>query len=299
MGQKIYRYIDFAKFSKLLKNRKLHFHQTSDFGDKFEGTVPEEVKIAQQKEYKEAFKNGEIPQQGSEIHAEINRCLRRFTFLNCWHMQDTESVAMWEKYGGSSKGVAIQSTLENLRKALLKDDDHRVYFGEVDYRAYREGFDKKPDPRDIDPANLDDRFFLTRNPHSLAPFLYKRNGYSYEQEMRAIIQNPPTLDPNETRGTKLSPNKQQDFGEFADITMKVDDEQKYLDTTAEPESAGIDVDIYVDQLIDTVHFAPDADNWFKQTVKKEMSNCEDLGDMDDVADLVEDSILDDDVDPYF
>jgi hypothetical protein len=298
---KIYRYIDFAKFSRLLKDEQLHFHQAADFGDKFEGTVPEEVKLAQKKEYKKAFKRGDLPEHGPEIHAEINRCLRQFTFFNCWHMQNTESVAMWEKYGGSSRAVAIQTTVDKLRRALLGDtDSYRIHFGEVDYIAYREESETDIAPDDVDPEDLDDRFLLTRNPNSLAPFVYKRNGYAYEEEMRAIIQRPPTLDTSGSAGTKLEPGKGSSFdNESVDISVAIGDENKYIDATAEPEDDGIDVDIFVDELIDTVHFAPDADDWFKDTVKKEMKNCDPLLENQDIEDLVEDSILDDDVDPYY
>ena len=87
---RIYRYMSFAQFINLLQTDSLHFHQASDFGDRFEGSVPKRIQEARKQEYE---KEGLRPDL-HKIHSAINKKLREFTYLNCWHMKEEESVAM-------------------------------------------------------------------------------------------------------------------------------------------------------------------------------------------------------------
>lgn len=282
--------MSFSKFVNLLKTRDLHFHQAADFGDRFEGSVPEIIEEARELEYQRAAKRGDLRPEGHEIHAEINKCLRRFTYLSCWHMTDEESVAMWEHYGGSEGAVAIKTTVGEFSSALNTRDSPDIYFGEVDYQPYSSEHESTPDIDDIDiEEELDDRFFLTREAHSLVPFVYKRQGYEYEQEMRGIIQNPP-IDED------LDQTKVEIDGEIIDVDFKIHTEHglRYLDATKENDQKGIDVPVYLDGLIQKVHTAPDASSWFKETVEKVVEDCDRLMRDHDPEEILEDSILDDD-----
>lgn len=290
----IYRYMDFAKFASLLHTGELHFHQAADFDDNFEGSVPDIIEAAREREYQEAAERGDIREDGHQVHAEINKFLRRFTYLSCWHMTDEESVAMWKQYGGSDRAVAIKTTVGGFHNALNADSDHDIYFAEVNYRPYRDEHDSTPDIDDIDLDELDDRFFITRNAHSLVPFIYKREAFSYENEMRAIIQEPPA-DP------ELEQTIVEIDGEPKDVDFRIltEDGPQYVDTRIENPNKGINVSVILDALIDTVHIAPEAAGWFKKTVKKEIENCEVLMDEHESEDIVEDSILDEGIDPTF
>ena len=288
--QTIFRYMSFSKFVNLLKTRDLHFHQAADFGDRFEGSVPELIRDAREKEYQRATENGDLQPEGHEIHAEINKCLRRFTYLSCWHMTYEESVAMWEHYGGSEGAVAIKTTVGEFSSALNTRDSPDIYFGEVDYQPYSSEHESTPDIDDIDiEEELDDRFFLTREAHSLVPFVHKRQGYEYEQEMRGIIQDPP-IDED------LDQTKVEIDGEIIDVDFKIHTEHgpRYLDATKENDQKGIDVPVYLDGLIQKVHTAPDASSWFKETVEKVVEDCDRLMRDHDPEEILEDSILDDD-----
>src|SRR5260370_18853748 len=44
--------------------------------------------------------------------------LKRLTKLNCWHRAGYESDAMWKLYAAESKGVAICSTPDRMRRAF-------------------------------------------------------------------------------------------------------------------------------------------------------------------------------------
>jgi len=291
----IYRYMDFAKFANLLQTGKLHFHQAADFGDRFEGSVPKIIEEARELEYERAAEAGEIRPEGHEIHAEINKCLRRFTYLSCWHLKEDESVAMWEQYGGSDRAVAIRTTVGNFSRALTADeDDYDIYFAEVDYRPYSSEHESAPEIDDIDINELDDRFFITREAHSLVPFVYKRKGFEYEEEMRAIIQDPPIDEDLDHTLVQIDGDTYE-----VDFQMHTEDGPKYLDTTKEDPIKGVDVRVWLDILIDTVHVAPDAGDWFKQTVEGTIRQCEELMEENEPDDLLEESILDHGQEPSF
>lgn len=292
----IYRYMDFAKFVNLLQTRKLHFHQAADFEDRFEGSVPEIVKEARRLEYGRAADQGRMPPKGHEIHAEINKCLRRFTYLNCWHMKEEESVAMWEKYGGSDRAVAVRSTVYDFRRALTADnEDYDIYFAEVEYRPYSSEHESAPDIENIDiDEDLDSRFFLTREAHSLVPFIYKRTGFEYEEEMRAIIQSPPIDESLDHTIVNIDGNTRR-----VDFHIYTEDGPKYLDATKENRTKGLDIRVWLDELINTIHVAPDAKDWFKQTVEGAIHQCGELMEENELEDILEESIMDRDKEPSF
>lgn len=286
----IFRYMSFSKFANLLKTRQLHFHQAADFGDRFEGSVPELIEEARELEYERAARRGDLQPEGHQIHAEINKCLRRFTYLSCWHLTDEESMAMWEHYGGSDGSVAIKTTIGEFNSALNTRHDHDVYFGEVDYQPYSSDHNETPDIDDIDiEEDLDDRFFLTREAHSLVPFVHKRQGYDYEQELRGIIQDPPF-------GEDLDQTIVEVDGQEREVDFKIYTEQgpQYIDARKENEDKGVDVPVFLDALIHKVHTAPDASEWFKETVKREVLECDHLMRDNELDDILEESILDDD-----
>ncbi|MDZ7731429.1 MAG: hypothetical protein U5K37_11745 [Natrialbaceae archaeon] len=65
------------------------------------------------------------------------------------------SVAMWEKYGGSDRAVAIKTTIEDFTVALNRDTDHDIYFERVEYRPYSSDHEATPDIDDIDLDDMD------------------------------------------------------------------------------------------------------------------------------------------------
>lgn len=285
----IFRYMSFSKFSFLLKTSELHFHQAADFDDRFEGSVPKIIEEARELEYQRAASRGELQPEGHRIHAEINKCLRRFTYLSCWHMTDDESMAMWENYGGLDGAVAIQTTVGEFSSALNTRNIHDIYFGKVKYQPYNTDHDSTPSIDEIDiEEDLDDRFFLTREAHSLVPFVFKRKGYEYEHEMRAIIQDPPTDEELDQTIVEID-------GETHEVDYRIHTESgpQYLDARKENDNKGINVPVFLDGLIQKVFTPPDASKWFKVTVEREVMNCDALMRDHELNEIVEDSILDD------
>lgn len=98
----------------------------------------------------------------------ISDQLAKITFVNCWHMNEYESAAMWRFYG---EQLAVQTTFGRLTQAFVKDD---IYAGLVRYIDYST-----------------ERIHL---PESLSEFrlaLTKHKSFEYEKEIRIVLPEYP------------------------------------------------------------------------------------------------------------
>jgi hypothetical protein len=155
---KIWRYMDFTKYVSLLEDESLFFCRGDFFEDPFEGSYTKLNKeIA-------AIEWGILSVGTSDIYKRI----RQWTLINCWHMNEHESAAMWRLYAKTNEAICIQSTYERLRQCL----DERTYIGEVKYIDYNTDAIPEYD--------------------SVSAFLHKRKSFEHEREVRAIIQELPT-----------------------------------------------------------------------------------------------------------
>ena len=91
------------------------------------------------------------------------------TLVNCWHQNEFESEAMWRLYSENNKGIAIQTTLQDLINSI---DDERVHISEVKYIDFQ---DKNLKPKDC-----------VVNGHLSA--LLKRKSFEHEKEVRLFFQ---------------------------------------------------------------------------------------------------------------
>ncbi len=160
---KVWRYLSFTKFVSLLETQALHFARSDQFDDPYEGTVPERVQ-----EFAEEFFAGLSGSPGDlgEEFIQLIDSTRKFTYLSCWHVNASESDAMWRLYAFQNEGVAIQSTVGRLRKVLEAAPD-KMFLGLVRYADYEE----------VDPG-----VFL----NGVTPFIFKRKSFEHEQELRAV-----------------------------------------------------------------------------------------------------------------
>ena len=94
-----------------------------------------------------------------------------WSFVNCWHMNDFESAAMWKIYSTSKDSVCLQTTFARLRDALPKKD---VYIGVVNYISY-------------------DRDMIPDENHLWALF-HKRKSFEHERELRALWWDIKNMD---------------------------------------------------------------------------------------------------------
>jgi hypothetical protein len=159
---KIWRYMDLSKLISILDKKALYFPRADNLGDPFEGSFP---KINIQKR-QHAFSTHDGP--GLITLSDYYKKFIKCTVINCWHINDDESDAMWKIYIKGGEGIAIQSTVGRLKASLLSYPEHSsISVGMVAYVNYEE--DRIPD-------------------NTLAPYFHKRKSFKHEQEYRAIIQ---------------------------------------------------------------------------------------------------------------
>ncbi|MCF8363810.1 MAG: hypothetical protein K9G70_14430 [Prolixibacteraceae bacterium] len=101
----IWRYLDFTKFVDLLLSNQLHFTRSDNFDDPFEG----DFNFKDYEIYKPMF----VDQEKS----------KKFYFINCWHINEEQSDAMWKIFLDTNNGIAIKSTIGDLKKGLSKSND--------------------------------------------------------------------------------------------------------------------------------------------------------------------------------
>lgn len=186
---KVWRYLDFTKFIALIRDRALFFASPALLDDPFEGSLTaadiEAKKVARSKRlYEYAGPVGfEMDGLYGDPDPEINyrRVLNDFNRteqsresstpnlasigVNCWHLSEVESAAMWDVYVRSGKGVAVQSTVARLKHAF-DNTSFTIHIGAVRYIDYRNS-----------QIGSDDVF---------ERLLTKRESFAYERELRAV-----------------------------------------------------------------------------------------------------------------
>jgi hypothetical protein len=157
---RIWRYSDLAKFVRMLDTKKLFFASAKALTDVYEGTL---TRPSLQKAVV-------LYAQGQDVNPErifefIAKIPAQMLGVNCWHLNDNESPAMWQMYARDHQGIAIQSTFDRLARSFATYETH-VYIGKVKYVDY----DKATiDPRDIKQW-----------------MLHKRLEFAHENELRAV-----------------------------------------------------------------------------------------------------------------
>ena len=153
-GDTVWRYMSFEKFADIVATESLFFTRADKYDDKFEGYVPQSTTLSYES-------------SGSQIVPNF----RQYIMCNCWHHGDEESMAMWDKYHLRNNGIAIKTTIENLKNSL--PDEPNVFIGKIEYI---EDYNQIDMLEDVPPE-----IWLHY------PYFYKRTPFKYEQEVRAII----------------------------------------------------------------------------------------------------------------
>lgn len=109
--------------------------------------------------------------------------------INCWHINDHESAAMWSIYSNKGAVIAIQSTYKKFVDSF-SDSPYIIHVSLIEYVDY-----------------LKD---VTKWGNSFIPILQKGKSYEYEQEIRAVIwsregKNKELCDPIES-GIRIKDN---------------------------------------------------------------------------------------------
>jgi hypothetical protein len=161
-----------AKFLWMLQNKSLCFCRSDQLGDPFEGHYTRANASAEDLVVKHHIANqgyGEGPEMEKSLRAGYRMMLsavhddKTKTFVNCWHMNERESLAMWKLYAGHQEAICIQSRFSSLENLLPEE----CFLGGVNYIDYETSI--------IDATN------------SLNFIVHKRASFSHEREVRAVI----------------------------------------------------------------------------------------------------------------
>jgi hypothetical protein len=166
----LWRYIDFTKFASLIERKELFFCRADKLQvyDRFEGTYP-------LKEVDYLYKNHNIDTR------KLTSLGSTTTFVNCWHLNNKESVGMWKVYAPLGYGIAIRTTILDMRESFL-DASESIYAGMVQYVDYATDTFYAHESRGGRSGNL------------FVPFIHKRSIFDYEKEYRiiyALHESPP------------------------------------------------------------------------------------------------------------
>jgi hypothetical protein len=157
----VWKYLDLSKFLDLLLSQKLFMSRSDKFEDQYEGTFSEPT-------FDEIKK---LSENNPEFLA-YYKSKREKVVISSWHINEYESFAMWQIFTQNSEGLAIQSTIGRLQKALEPEKNFKQFIGEVNYIDYKKEY-----------IPFDDLFF---------PFLFKRKSFQYEREVRIISDTSET-----------------------------------------------------------------------------------------------------------
>jgi len=151
----VWKYLDLSKFLDLLLSKKLFMSRSDKFEDQYEGTFSEPT-------YEE------IKKLAADNPDFLNyyKTHREKVAVSSWHINEYESFAMWQIFTQNNEGLAIQSTIGRLQKAVKPEINFDQHIGEVNYIDYKKEY-----------IPFDDLFF---------PFLFKRKSFQYEREVRII-----------------------------------------------------------------------------------------------------------------
>ncbi|MFD2939897.1 DUF2971 domain-containing protein [Flavobacterium notoginsengisoli] len=151
----VWKYLDLSKFLDLLLSKKLFMSRSDKFEDQYEGTFSEPT-------YEEIKK---LAVDNPEF-LNFYKTHRERVAISSWHINEYESFAMWQIFTKNNEGLAIQSTIGRLQKAVKPENNFDQYIGEVNYIDYKKEY-----------IPFDDLFF---------PFLFKRKSFQYEREVRIL-----------------------------------------------------------------------------------------------------------------
>jgi hypothetical protein len=201
----LWRYMSLDKLIDLLSTSELYFAPLASFvkTDPFEGYLPAVALEADASIFRPHLKDAELAFElveehrrnlGCEVTSEeqalfqsrlddlkaapkiYHAAIAKAISVNCWHMNKSESEAMWRLYGDSGKGVAVETTLDALKESIqVCESVFRVHIYPVKYVDF---FDETLKPADCVVEG------------QRAPFL-KRVSYKHEQEVRASILRVP------------------------------------------------------------------------------------------------------------
>ena len=166
----LWRYMDFPKFMDIVMRRELYFSCLANLNDPFEGHITRPmVDLIRGTDPALDGEKRETNRQKIKQNLAAIRGFRQMINVSCWHMNETESDAMWQLYMPSGQGIAIRTTFGRFKDSV-KQSAIQVHGGIVQYVDYN--------THECDYSNIFNWSIL------------KRKSYAHENEFRAIALEP-------------------------------------------------------------------------------------------------------------
>ncbi len=195
--------MNFVHFVAMLENKGLWFSNLRNFEDPYEGFQLFRSPGFRQ-HWEDHVKRTGLPEGMTNIEPVLkwNEESIAHAYVNCWHMSEVESAALWKIYGHDGQGIAIQSRYEVFADSL----EEKVNLGGVEYVPVEE----------FDPFNVN------------RTIMQKRRSFAFESEIRAFYFDVPTPIPSNPVTT--SPR----LGDWVSIPLDKLVQKVYVCPTAEP-----------------------------------------------------------------
>jgi len=181
--ERLWRYMNLAKYVSLLANECIWLARADTFRDKHEGRFPDEMRRSIEMAYAGFSDDDPSPVQDA---ADFQDYLTKNTFLSCWHKNLDENMVMWEIYGHRNEAVAIQTTVELLQRSIDASKLHGNFMilDDVQYES----------PDQVKGVLPYERCFFLKRPH-----------FQYEAEVRLGLDTYSRFSPtkNTPEGIEL------------------------------------------------------------------------------------------------
>ena len=164
----MWRYMSLAAFVSVVQTKRLFFARLDSLEDPYEGRMLVPQRLAQYLIVGEGILH--VQRRSRDAMIRLQAEARAKLCINCWHINEGESAAMWALYSKES-GIAIQSTVRRLQQSFSAER-RTVYVGQVEYY-------------DFDQVD----FVLPRRWMSL--HMAKRKSFAHERELRAVAEASP------------------------------------------------------------------------------------------------------------
>lgn len=156
---KIYRYMCLSQFLSIVETKHIYFRKITTWQDKWEAPFIS-VKYCSDNPKK----------QDSEYNMDVSLDkAREYVFAMCWSLNH-ESDSMWRIYSRDKEGIAIGTTVAEIKRINCSDCFERIILAKVNY------YDKPEDAVEI----------FKKFPSIHCNALLKRNTFKHEDEVRII-----------------------------------------------------------------------------------------------------------------
>jgi hypothetical protein len=224
-GTTVWRYLDLEKFKSLLETKSLFFCRADKFSDPFEGSIPRKETVSRITSVQIAgalsgqhFDNKQSLDAIREIQISHQK-IKRSTIINCWHINNNESDAMWKLYLKDNEGVALQSSSNRLL-AVIEEIPDVIGLSKVRYIDYDNDIWDHPEEYPCKFYNVN------------TPLVHKRKEFMHERELRLLCSVEPAFE-DEDYWLK-QPSKK---GRLIRVSLELLIEKIYLPPTIENKTA--------------------------------------------------------------